>query len=174
MVLAPRGSVAQRDVGPLGADQAHETLHGVAQQQVAVGGRQEPARQLDQERAEPPLAFQFAPPADHDGELGRDLEGRLQFGLGHTRRHARERRLRAALPLLPAHLDRDAGLAGGARGDGARFVDAAIHELDAGPARPLAEEARHGLPVRPHVLGGGGFGEEAGDRLHHETRRETT
>src|SRR5256885_9865565 len=49
-----------------------ETLQRVAQQQLRLGGGQQPARELHDEGAEASLPFQRGTAADHDGEARRD------------------------------------------------------------------------------------------------------
>src|SRR5207244_2576796 len=126
------------------------------------------AGQLDEEGAQAPFPFQLGAPADHDGELGRHVEGRLQVTHRDAGRHARERRLDTALTIRPAHDDRVAGLVGGTGADGACLVHALIRNLDAETANLVAEETGDRLPVGPDLFGGAGFREEAGDGLHQE------
>jgi len=73
-------------------DQLHQTLEGVAEQELRLRGGEQPAGQLDHERPQATLALESRPPAHHHGEIGGELQGRLEVGGGQVARSAGEAR----------------------------------------------------------------------------------
>src|SRR5207245_1004096 len=76
-ILAVR--LFQRDKRALRLDELHETLQRVAEQQLRLGGGQQPARELHDEGAEASLPLQRGTAADHDGEARSKLDCGFQL-----------------------------------------------------------------------------------------------
>src|SRR3989449_6364693 len=132
---------AQRHIRALGIDQARDALERVAEQQLALRRRQEPARQLHQERAEPALALQPAATRYHHGQVGRDLDGRAQHLAGKAGREPLETCAHVtSVGVVIVSEERLAVPPGGARLEGARFSQALVRELDPRPPGRLAED----------------------------------
>ena len=159
-----RAGAAQRHVGALGIDQARHALQRVAQQQLALRRREQPARQLHEERPEPALALEAGAPRHHDGEVRRDFEP----GAQRVRRESRGKALepRADVAPLGVVIVRDEGVArlpGDARLGAARLAQTLVAELDPRAAGPLAQDSGGGVPEGPRLLRLTGFRQQFPD-----------
>jgi len=161
----------QCDERALRLDQAHHALQRVLEQQIALRCRQQPARQLDQERPEPPLPFEPGPARHHDPQVGRDLQRRAQHVGRETFRHAPERGPHVP-PLGIIVVDKEGLAAGIGRAGlgGPGLVQSLVVELHVGAAGPVTQDAGRRLPEGPGLLGVSGFGQQPPNGIYHRVK----
>ena len=150
--------VPQRDVGALRVHQARDALERVAQQQLAVGRREQPARQLDEEGAEATFALEAGAPCHHDGEVRGDFEEGPELVERARGGRAHDRHVDApALGIVRLDAQRVAGRGVGPRADGAALAQAAVREAHLRTARPFADDSGGALPEDFGFLRGARF-----------------